>query len=147
VRDHRRLSGVCGFLGVGQEEPIIDLRSSAKGIFLFQCLMFMLGFIFMAARRSAVFLQTLNGYSATTAGMVLSRRSGHDDLDAGRGATVAKVQPRYLIGFGLLVVGTSLLKWTVSICRSLPDGDARRVVQMAGIGFLWCRSTRRPYAS
>jgi len=61
------------------------------------------------------------------------------------GFLVAKIQPRYLIGFGLVVVGSSLVLMSgFSLQVDYRTAMIARVVQMAGIGFLWSLLTPPP---
>ena len=54
------------------------------------------------------------------------------------GLLVTKIQPRYLIGFGFLVSGSSLLMMQgFNLQIDYHTAMIARVVQMAGIGFLW----------
>src|SRR4029077_903558 len=112
--------GVLAVLGLGfavfwelrQKEPIVELRLLGERNFFFSnVLMFMLGvLLYGSTALLPVFLQTLMGYSATTAGLVLSPGGIVTMISMPVvGMLVAKVQPRYLIGFGLVIVGSSLL--------------------------------------
>ena len=63
------------------------------------------------------------------------------------GFLVAKFQPRYLIGFGLVVVGSSL--WMMAGFNLQIDyrtAMIARVIQMAGVGFLWVPINAAAYA-
>src|SRR5258706_1416884 len=94
-----------------EKDPIIDIRLLAERNFFFSnVLMFMLGLILYGSTALLpIFLQTLMGYSATTAGLVLSPGGLVTMISMPIvGLLVTQIQPRYLIGFGLVVIGTSL---------------------------------------
>src|SRR5581483_3295816 len=120
---------------------IIDLRLLGERNFFFSnILMFMLGVVLYGSTALLpIFLQTLMNYSATTAGLVLSPGGLVTMISMPIvGFLVAKVQPRYLIAFGLIVVGSSLLVMGgFNLAVDYRTAMLARVVQMAGIGFLW----------
>src|SRR5579864_3228375 len=63
------------------------------------------------------------------------------------GFLVAKIQPRYLIGFGLVVVGSSLLMMGgFDLQIDYHTAMIARVMQMAGVGFLWVPINSAAYA-
>lgn len=138
------------FWELREREPIVDLRLLGERNFFFSnVLMFMLGLILYGSTALLpIFLQTLMGYSATTAGLVLSPGGLVTMISMPLvGFLVAKVQPRYLIGFGLVVVGSSLFMMSgFSLKIDYRTAMLARVVQMAGIGFLWVPINAAAYA-
>jgi DHA2 family multidrug resistance protein len=123
------------------KDPIIDLRLlSERNFFFSNILMFVLGVVLYGSTALLpIFLQTLMGYSATTAGLVLSPGGLVTMISMPLvGLLVTKIQPRYLIGFGLLVVGSSLFLMSgFDLQIDYRTAMLARVVQMAGVGFLW----------
>jgi len=133
-----------------EKEPVIDIRLMGERNFFFSnVLMFMLGFVLYGSTALLpIFLQTLMGYSATTSGLVLSPGGLVTMISMPIvGFLVAKVQPRYLIGFGLLVVGSSLFMMSgFNLQIDYQTAMIARVVQMAGVGFLWVPINSAAYA-
>ncbi len=123
------------------KDPIIDLRLLGERNFFFSnILMFVLGVVLYGSTALLpIFLQTLMGYSATTSGLVLSPGGLVTMISMPLvGLLVTRIQPRYLIGFGLLVVGSSLyLMSGFNLQVDYHTAMIARVVQMAGVGFLW----------
>jgi len=132
------------------EEPIVDLRLLGERNFFFSnVLMFMLGLILYGSTALLpIFLQTLMGYSATTSGLVLSPGGLVTMISMPIvGILVTKIQPRYLIGFGLVVIGSSLLLMGgFNLQIDYRTAVIARIVQMAGIGFLWVPINAAAYA-
>jgi DHA2 family multidrug resistance protein len=132
------------------KEPIVDIRLLGERNFFFSnILMFMLGLILYGSTALLpIFLQTLMGYSATTAGLVLSPGGLVTMISMPIvGILVSKIQPRYLIGFGLLVVGSSLVLMSgFDLQIDYRTAMIARVVQMAGVGFLWVPINAAAYA-
>src|SRR5207237_9841587 len=93
------------FCELRHKEPIVELRLLGERNFFFSnILMFMLGVLLYGSTALLPFFwQTLMGYSATTAGLVLSPGGIVTMISMPLvGFLVAKIQPRYLIGFGLV---------------------------------------------
>ncbi len=124
-----------------QKVPLMDLRLLLERNFLFSnILMFLLGFIlFGSTVLLPMFVQSLMGYSATQAGMLLSP-GGLTVLCAMPliGLMMNRVDLRYMITFGLACNALSLFLfsmvdvqadyWTLAILR---------VIQGLGLGFLF----------
>lgn len=129
------------FWELRSKDPIIDIRLLGERNFFFSnVLMFVLGFvIYGSTALLPIFLQTLMGYSATTAGLVLSPGGIVTMISMPLvGILVTKTQPRYLIGIGFLISGTALLMMQgFNLQIDYTTAMIARVVQMAGIGFLW----------
>ena len=88
------------------------------------------------------------GYSATMSGLVLSPGGIVTMISMPIvGILVTKIQPRYLIGFGLVVIGSSLLLMGgFNLQIDFRTAVIARIVQMAGIGFLWVPINSAAYA-
>ena len=142
--------GFAVFWELRQKEPIVELRLLGERNFFFSnILMFMLGvLLYGSTALLPVFLQTLMGYSATTAGLVLSPGGIVTMISMPLvGFLVAKIQPRYLIGFGLVVVGSSLfMMGGFDLQIDYHTAMIARVMQMAGVGFLWVPINAAAYA-
>src|SRR4029077_1258381 len=138
------------FWELRMKEPVIDIRLMGERNFFFSnVLMFMLGFVLYGSTALLpILLQTLMGYSATTSGMVLSPGGLITMVSMPIvGLLVAKVQPRYLIGFGLVVVGSSLVVMSgFDLQIDYKTAMLARVFQMAGVGFLWVPINSAAYA-
>jgi DHA2 family multidrug resistance protein len=123
------------------KSPIVDLRLLKDQNFSVGVLtMFVLGFILYGSiLLLPVFLQQLLGYTATLAGMVLSP-GGFLTLFMMPlvGLLVARVQARYLIITGLLIVAYSMFYmagFTLQIDFRI--GVIARAIQGAGLAFLF----------
>ena len=124
-----------------QHDPMIDFRLLGERNFaISNFLMFMLGvLLFGTTVLLPLFLQTLMGYSATTAGMVLSP-GGFVTMACMPlvGFLLSKVQPKWLICGGLIVVGTSLLHMShFSLQIDYRTAMLARVLQASGLAFLF----------
>jgi len=124
-----------------QPDPMIDFRLLGERNFAISCtLMFMLGvLLFGSTVILPLFLQTLMGYSATTAGMVLSP-GGLVTMACMPlvGFLLSKVQPKWLIAGGLLIVGTSLIHMShFSLQIDYRTAMLARVLQASGLAFLF----------
>jgi DHA2 family multidrug resistance protein len=121
--------------------PIIDIRLFRNRNFAIACvLMFMLGAaLFGATVLLPQLVQTLMGYTAEQAGLVLSPGAVVIILLLPFvGRLVSKVDPRWMIAFGFAVAGLGLLNMT----QVNPSMDMRtiillRVYQMTGVAFLF----------
>ena len=98
---------------IRQNDPMIDFRLLGDRNFGVACvLMFMLGFIlFGSTVLLPLFLQTLMGYSATTAGMVLSPGGLVTMLCMPLvGFLLSRVEARWLIVFGMSIAASPFSK-------------------------------------
>ena len=123
------------------DNPIIDVRLFQNRNFAVSCvMMFMLGSaLFGATVLLPQMLQTLMGYTAQQAGLVLSPGSLIIILMLPMvGKLVGKVDARFMIAFGFLAAGLGLF----NMMQINMDMDFRtivllRVFQMAGVAFLF----------
>lgn len=124
-----------------QKNPMMDIRLLAERNFLIgNILMFMLGFVlFSSTVLLPLFVQSLLGYTATDAGMLLSP-GGISVLFLMPliGMMIGKVDARLMIGTGLLLNAIALG------CMSLMNLQADywtlaslRIIQGVGLGFLF----------
>ncbi len=133
-----------------RKEPIIDVRLFKKFNFAAaNLMMFMMGvMLFSTLVMIPEFLQTLMGYTAELAGLVLSA-SGFVLLlmmpVVGRLTT--KVQSRYLIAAGwcALSIGLYYSAWNIDLYIGFRFAMWLRVVQVIGIGFLFVPITMAGY--
>ncbi len=129
------------FWELRQENPLTDLRLLRNPNFaVSNVMMFLVGFILMGSTALLPqFVQVLLGYTATDAGMVLSPGGFAIILLMPMiGRLVSRIDPRYMICFGLAVSGTALYHmtsfttgvdyWTVA---------AARIFQAVGLHFLF----------
>jgi DHA2 family multidrug resistance protein len=125
-----------------QKNPIIDVRLFRNVNFLgANAMMFILGImLFSTLVMMPQFLQTLKGYTAESAGLVLS---GGGlvllFLMPVAGTIVSKIQARYIIGFGWLTLAIGLYYSTQQLDLEISFRSASflRVVQVFGLGFLF----------
>lgn len=135
--------GIVGFVvwELRRRDPIVDLKLlKNKNFALANALMFMLGFILLGSTAFIpLFTQTLLGYTAFSAGLVLT--AGGFAIMAVMpiiGRLVNAVDSRWLIAFGLAVSAYGLYRmshftlevdyWTIA---------TDRMIQAAGLGFLF----------
>ena len=126
---------------LASDDPIVDLSLLRDRNFaLANAMMFMLGFVLLGSTALLpLFVQSLYGYTAMQAGMVLS--PGGFMIMAAMpivGRLVGMVDARYLIVFGLACSATGLILmsgftldadfWTIAHAR---------MIQAAGLGFLF----------
>ena len=124
-----------------QERPLTDLRLLKNPNFaMSNILMFMLGFILLGSTALIPqFVQTLLGYTATTAGMVLSPGGFAIILLMPLvGRMIGRVDSRYMIVFGLAASSAALYHmtgfdlsvdyWTIALAR---------IFQAASLAFLF----------
>ncbi|HKB09454.1 MAG TPA: DHA2 family efflux MFS transporter permease subunit [Vicinamibacterales bacterium] len=124
------------------ETPIVDVRLYKNVNFLgANFMMFILGImLFSSLVMMPQFLQTLMGYSAESAGLVLS---GGGVLLLFlmpiAGTLSSKVQARYIIAFGWLALSAAMFysARTLSLEISFRAAAFLRVVQVFGLGFLF----------
>ena len=126
---------------LGQDDPIVDVRLLADRNFMFSnVLMFMLGFVLLG---STVLLpelvQLLLGYTATDSGLVLT--PGGFAIMAMMpviGRMVSTVDSRYLIAFGMTVLGLSMFNMTkFNLDTDYGTFMWARVYQALGLAFLF----------
>jgi MFS transporter, DHA2 family, multidrug resistance protein len=124
------------------KDPIIDVHLFKNSNFLgANFMMFVLGImLFSSLVMMPLFLQTLMGYTAESAGLVLS---GGGlvllFLMPIAGTLASKVQARYIIAFGWLALSLAMYYSTQHLDLDISFGAASvlRVVQVFGLGFLF----------
>jgi len=124
------------------KDPIVDVRLFRNLNFLgANAMMFVLGImLFSSLVMMPLFLQTLLGYTAESAGLVLS--GGGLLLLVLMpivGALASKVQARYIIAFGWLTLSLAMYYSTqhLDLEISFRFASLLRVVQVLGLGFLF----------
>jgi DHA2 family multidrug resistance protein len=124
-----------------RDDPIADLRLLKNRNFAVgNVLMFMLGFILLSSTTLLPqFVQVMLGYIATDAGLVISPGGFAIMLCMPIvGMLVAKVDPRWLILFGLIVASLSLYSMTrFDLNVDYATIAWARVFQSIGLGFLF----------
>jgi MFS transporter, DHA2 family, multidrug resistance protein len=125
-----------------QKEPIVDVRMFTNLNFLgANAMMFILGImLFSSLVMMPLYLQTLMGYSAESAGLVLSGGGLMLlFLMPVAGTLVSRIQARYLIAFGWLALALAMYYTTRHLDLDISFGTASllRVVQVVGLGFLF----------
>jgi DHA2 family multidrug resistance protein len=124
-----------------QNNPVVDFRLLRERNFAISTAsMFALGFVLYGTTAALpLFLQGLLGYTATQSGMVLSPGGIVIMLLMPLvGTLVSRVQPRWLIAFGLLMMGAGMYlmtHWNLQIAFS--NAVKARVVQSVGMAFLF----------
>jgi len=124
------------------KDPIVEVRLFKNLNFLSaNFMMFILGIMFFSSLvMMPLFLQTLMGYTAESAGLVLS---GGGllllFLMPVVGTLASKVQARYMIAFGWLALAFAMYYSTqhLDLQMSLRSASVLRVVQVFGLGFLF----------
>ena len=121
--------------------PVIDVRLFKNKNFAVSCIMmFMLGAaMFGATVLLPQMVQTLMGYTAEQAGMVLSPGAIVIILMLPMvGKMINRVDPRYMIAFGFAAAGIALIHMTV-VNQDMDFNTIvmLRVYQMAGVAFLF----------
>jgi MFS transporter, DHA2 family, multidrug resistance protein len=122
--------------------PIIDIHLFKNMNFLgANFMMFVLGImLFSSLVMMPQFLQTLVGYTAESAGLVLSGGSVVLlFLMPLAGTLASKIQARYIIGFGWLTMSLAMYYSTQHLDLDISFGEASwmRVLQIFGLGFLF----------
>ncbi|HKS76161.1 MAG TPA: DHA2 family efflux MFS transporter permease subunit [Terriglobales bacterium] len=125
-----------------QKQPIVDVRLFKNANFLgANAMMFILGImLFSSLVMMPLFLQTLLGYTAESAGLVLSGGAlVLLFLMPVAGILVTKFQARYIIGFGWLMLSLGMFYTTQNLDLDISFGAASflRVLQVFGLGFLF----------
>jgi MFS transporter, DHA2 family, multidrug resistance protein len=124
------------------KEPIVDVRMYRNANFLgANFMMFVLGImLFSSLVMMPQFLQTLLGYTAESAGLVLSG-GGLVLLFIMPivGTLASKVQARYIIACGWLALSLAMFYTTQRLSLDISFGFASwlRIVQVVGLGFLF----------
>ena len=124
-----------------RDDPIVDLRLlKARNFAVGNLMMFMLGFILLGSTvLLPLFVQSLLGYTATDAGLVISPGGfAIMLLMPVVGALVSRVDSRWLIALGLLVTAAALYRMT-AFDLDIDYGTVAwaRVYQSAGLAFLF----------
>ena len=125
-----------------QKTPIIDIHLFKNANFLgANFMMFVLGImLFSSLVMMPQFLQTLVGYTAESAGLVLSGGGAILlFLMPIAGTLASKVQARYIIAFGWLTLCLAMYYSTQHLDLGISFGEASwmRVLQVFGLGFLF----------
>jgi DHA2 family multidrug resistance protein len=135
---------------LGQEDPIVDLPLlRSRNFAAAMIVMFVTGLILISTTQMLPqFLQSVMGYTATKAGLALTA-GGCATLVMMpvSGALLRKVQPRYLIAFGLLVESLACL-YLRGFDTEINFGHAAlgRMFQGFGLPFLFVPITTVSYA-
>lgn len=148
------VSGVCLLALVIWEwfskNPVIDVRLFRNLNYLgTNLMMFTLGILlFSSLVLMPQFLQTLLGYTAELAGLVLS--GGAVVLLLALpivGQLTTKVQVRYIIAFGWLCLATAMYysTWRIDLLISFGSATWLRIAQVVGLGFLFVPITLAAY--
>jgi DHA2 family multidrug resistance protein len=124
-----------------QEDPVIDFKILGKRSFGLACVMiFFLGFaLYGSSALMPLLVQSQYGYDATLSGLVLS--PGGIAVIVFMpvvGKLVSRVQPRYLISFGMLL--TSIGMWMTMLVTpqaSYSTFVIMRIMQVVGLPFLF----------
>jgi len=135
---------------LNHEDPIVDLPLVRHRNFgAAMIVMFVTGFILISTTQMLPqFLQTIMGYTATKAGLALTAGGiGTLVMMPVVGALLRKIQPRYLIAFGLAVEGLACL-YLRGFNTEINFGHAAlgRVFQAVGLPFLFVPITTVSYA-
>jgi MFS transporter, DHA2 family, multidrug resistance protein len=148
------ISGAClAFLVIWewfQKQPIIDVRLFKNFNYASSNLMmFMLGvMLFSSLVMIPQFLQTLTGYTAELAGLVLSAGAILLLVEMPIvGQLTMKVQARYIIAFGWLCLSLAMFYSTYRLDLQISFAAATRVriAQVVGMGFLFVPITLVAY--
>ena len=135
---------------LNHEDPIVDLPLARHRNFgAAMIVMFVTGFILISTTQMLPqFLQTMMGYTATKAGLALTAGGAATFLMMPLvGALLRKVQPRYLIAFGLTVECLACL-YLRGFNTEINFGHAAlgRIFQAVGLPFLFVPITTVSYA-
>ena len=133
-----------------QKQPIIDVRLFKSFNYLgSNLMMFTLGLIlFSSIVMLPQFLQTLLGYTAELAGLVLSAGAALLLVEMPIvGQLTTRVQARYIIAFGWLCLALAMYYSTlrVNLLISFASATWLRVAQVVGLGFLFVPITLVAY--
>jgi DHA2 family multidrug resistance protein len=132
------------------KQPIIDVRLFKNfNFFGANLMMFLLGMVFFSSLvMIPQFLQTLIGYTAEVAGLVLSISALLLLIEMPIiGVLTSKIQARYLIAFGWFLLAAGLFYSTKQFGLFIDFWTATRVriAQVAGLGFLFVPITLVSY--
>jgi DHA2 family multidrug resistance protein len=138
------------FWELRQKAPIIDMRMFKEFNFAVSCVMiFFLGvLLFSSLVMMPQFLQTLMGYTAESAGLVLSGAGLVILLEMPVvGQLTTKVPTKYIIAFGwfCLAIGMYVSTKQVDLLISFRSASQLRIVQSFGLGFLFVPITLSAY--
>jgi len=133
-----------------QKAPIVDVRLFKGFNFaVANMMMFMLGILlFGSLVTMPLYLQTLMGYTAESAGMVLSASGFVVLLEMPVvGQLAGKFPVKYIIGFGWLALAIGMFYSTknMDLLISFRAASITRVIQSFGIGFLFVPITMAGY--
>jgi DHA2 family multidrug resistance protein len=133
------------------EEPVIDVRLFKYLSFASaNLMMFMLGLIFFSSLvMMPQFLQTLMGYTAQSAGLVLSASGVLLLIEMPFvGQLTTKVASKYIVAFGWLALAVAMYYSTMrmDLLMSFRAAAWLRVAQSAGLGFLFVPITLIAYS-
>jgi DHA2 family multidrug resistance protein len=124
-----------------QKEPVVDFRMlQNRNFMLSTATMFLLGFVLYGSTMLLpVFLQTLLGYSAMRSGLVLSPGGLVIAVSMPLvGFLLSKIQPRWLVIFGLCVSAFGLFRMArFDLDIDYHTAMMARVLQSAGLAFLF----------
>ena len=136
----------CGLIAVvlwelRQKEPVVDFRMLKNRNFaIATSSMFLLGFVlYSSTALLPIYLQTLMGYSATQSGQVISPGGIAIILMMPIvGRLVSKVDPRWLVIFGLTVSSIGLIQMSgFNLYIDFRTAVIARIVQSVGLAFLF----------
>jgi DHA2 family multidrug resistance protein len=133
-----------------KKDPIIEVRLFKNFNFLSaNLMMFVLGIMLFASLvMMPQYLQTLVGYTSTLAGLVLSGGGLFLLFEMPLvGFLTGKIQARYLIAFGWLLLALAMYRSTQRLDLQISFGAASllRVAQSSGLGFLFVPITLVSY--
>jgi len=138
------------FWELTRKDPMVEVRLlKERNFFLANVMMFMLGFVlFGSTAMLPIFLQTLMGYTATTAGLVLSPGGLVTMICMPIvGFLLGRYQARWLIAWGLGVVSISLFRMShFNLGIDYQTALVARLVQAAGLAFLFIPINTAAYA-
>ncbi len=138
------------FWELHHKAPIIDIRMFKSFNFALACvMMFFLGvLLFSSLVMMPQFLQTLMGYTAESAGLVLSGAGLLILLEMPIvGQLTTKIATKYIIAFGWLCLALGMYYSTkdVDLLISFKSAAWLRVAQSSGLGFLFVPITLAAY--
>jgi len=130
--------------------PVIDVRMYKSFNFaVANLMMFVLGVVFFSSLvLMPQFLQTLMGYTAQSAGLVLSGAAVITLITIPFvGQLTTKVPTKYIIAFGWLALafGMYYSTWHLDLLISFKKASTLRMVQQCGLGFLFVPITLSAY--
>jgi DHA2 family multidrug resistance protein len=134
-----------------QKDPIVDVRLFKNANFATaSTMMFMVGAIsFASTVLMPQFLQTLMGYTAQTAGMVMSAAAMVLLVELPFvGRLTTKVQARYMIASGWLALMCTMYLSTkrIDLDISFASATGLRILQYAPLGFIFIPASTAAYA-